>query len=184
MHRFLFRRGKKRDRWSCGKKRINIESYRGGGGDRGIGNSRAIWQKVIVRTFDDFIIPGGRRCPLFRSVLWSPVFDARSVKRETVSREGEQWRGIETRYTTTQRWFLHGRARSIGPYKTVSLSLSLYLVYSFVSMLRLFSKRLRFLGGEHVKGREDVLMERIPREGRRREERSWLFSRPMFRRRL
>lgn len=118
-------RGKKRDRWSCGKKRINIESYRGGGGDRGIGNSRAIWQKVIVRTFDDFIIPGGRRCPLFRSVLWSPVFDARSVKRETVSREGEQWRGIETRYTTTQRWFLHGRARSIGPYKTVSLSLSL-----------------------------------------------------------
>lgn len=51
-------------------------------------------------------------------------------------------------------------------------------------MLRLFSKRLRFLEGEHVKGREDVLMERIPREGRRREERSWLFSRPMFRRRL
>lgn len=123
-------RGKKRDRWSCGKKRINIESYRGGGGDRGIGNSRAIWQKVIVRTFDDFIIPGGRRCPLFRSVLWSPVFDARSVKRETVSREGEQWRGIETRYTTTQRWFLHGRARSIGPYKTVSLFLSISFILS------------------------------------------------------
>lgn len=130
-------------------------------GDRGIGNSRAIWQKVIVRTFDDFIIPGGR-CPLFRSM--KPGIRCSVGKKGSDVEEGTMARHRDEIHNDTTR-FLHGRGTSIGPYKTVSLSpsihLSIHLVYSFVSMLRLFSKRLlrprlRFLGGEHVKGREDV----------------------------
>lgn len=75
-----------------------------------------------------------------------PFYGTRDIRcsvgkkgNDVEGRGREQWRGIETRYDTTR--FLHGRGRSIGPYKAISL----FLVYSFVSMPRLFSKRLRFL---------------------------------------
>lgn len=154
-------------------------------GDRGIGNSRAIWQKVIVRTFDDFIIPGGR-CPLFRSM----AFDARSVKREAMSRRG-QWRGIETRYTTTRRDFFTGGEHlsdRIKPSLFLPLSICLSISFILSSRCSVYSQ-----SGSSVPGCDfsEASMSKVGKtfngtnstRGEEGEE-SRLFSRPTFRRRL
>lgn len=66
------------------------------------------------------------------------IFDARSVKRETMSRGGEGNNGEASRRDTTQRDFFTGGEDLSGRIKP-SLS------FSFILSSRLFSKRLRFL---------------------------------------
>lgn len=148
-----------------------MERERERGEDR---NSGAIWQKVIVLYFRRFHYPPpGWRCPLFHS-MEPGIFDARSVKRETMSRGGEGNNGEASRRDTTQRDFFTGGEDLSGRIKP---SLSFSFILSSRCPVYSQSGCDFFFGGESCQRSGRRLMERIPRETK---EEGALFSRPMF----